>query len=124
MRLLLDTHVLLWWLADDDALPDDAAEAIADPESEVFVSAATVWEIAIKQAAGKLDAPSDLIGALEINRCDQLAMTATHALAAGRLPRHHGDPFDRMIIAQAQIEGLVVTTVDKRFDDYEVTLLA
>ena len=77
MRLLLDTHVLLWWMADDDALPDDAAEAIADPESEVFVSAGTVWEIAIKQAAGKLDAPSDLIGALEINRFEQLAMTAT-----------------------------------------------
>ncbi|HZQ27964.1 MAG TPA: type II toxin-antitoxin system VapC family toxin [Acidimicrobiales bacterium] len=123
MRLLLDTHILLWWLADDPSLPARARDSISDPGTEVLVSAATVWEIAIKRASGKLDAPDDLLEALEANAFDTLAITAAHALAAGELPAHHADPFDRMLIAQAQAETLTLVSVDARLGDYEVERL-
>jgi PIN domain nuclease of toxin-antitoxin system len=123
VRLLLDTHVLLWWLADDPALPTLAREAIANPNSEVLVSAATAWEIAIKKASARLDAPDDLLDALDVNAFLTLAITADHALAAGALPPHHTDPFDRMLVAQAQAEGLTLVSVDARLADYGVDLL-
>ena len=123
MKVLLDTHILLWWLADHEHLPAVAAEAIADPACEVFVSAASAWEISIKQAAGRLDAPDDLLEALAANDFGPLAITAHHAMAAGRLPPHHADPFDRILIAQAQIEGITLVSVDGRFSNYEVELL-
>lgn len=123
MSLLLDTHVLLWWLADDPALSRGAVQAIADPATTVVVSAATAWEIAIKRAAGKLQAPDDLLGALDDNGFDTLAISAGHALAAGELPAHHADPYDRMLIAQAVAEGLTLVSVDPRFSAYEVELL-
>jgi len=123
VRILLDTHILLWWLADDPRLPARAAAAIADPETEVVVSAATAWEISIKRAAGRLEAPEDLLEAMAANEFGALAVTADHAIAAGRLPPHHPDPFDRMLIAQAQIEGFTLVTVDSRFSHYEVDLL-
>ena len=122
MRLLLDTHVLLWWLADDPKLPGPAADAIASGDTPVFVSAATAWEIAIKKAAGRLDAPDDLIGALDDNDFDALPITTVHALTAGTLPPHHADPFDRMLIAQARTDGLTIVTVDPRFAAYDVDL--
>ena len=123
MKVLLDTRILLWWLADDEHLPARAAVAIVDPETEVVVSAASAWEISIKQAAGRLDAPEDLLDALVANDFGTLSVTLEHAMAAGRLPAHHADPFDRMLIAQAQIEGITLLTVDRRFSDYEVELL-
>ena len=123
MRILLDTHVLLWWLAGDAALPRNAGDAIADSDSEVLVSAATAWEIAIKKAAGRLEAPDDLIEALDANDFGTLPITAPHALAAGNLPAHHSDPFDRVLIAQAQLERLILVSVDRRFTEYEVELL-
>lgn len=123
MRILLDTHILLWWLADDPSLPGEAAAAIADPNSEVVVSAASAWEISIKQAAGRLEAPDDLLDAVAANEFGTLAITAGHAIVAGRLPPHHPDLFDRMLIAQAQIEGFTLISVDSRFSDYEVDLL-
>ena len=123
MKLLLDTHILLWWLADDPRLPRSAATAIADGESLVAVSAASAWEIAIKRAAGRLEAPDDLLGAIEANNFGSLSISPAHALAAGALPAHHADPFDRMLIAQARAEGLTVVTVDGRFSDYNVELL-
>ena len=123
MKLLLDTHILLWWLANDPKLPGSAATAIADGESLVAVSAASAWEIAIKRAAGRLEAPDDLLGAIEANNFDALSISPAHALAAGALPAHHTDPFDRMLIAQARAEGLMVVTVDGRFSDYAVELL-
>lgn len=123
MTLLLDTHILLWWLADDPALPAPAGEAIADPDADVVVSAATAWEIAIKKASGRLEAPDDLVDALEANEFDTLTITTDHALAAGALPAHHADPFDRMLIAQALAEGMTVVTVDSRFADYDVDVL-
>jgi PIN domain nuclease of toxin-antitoxin system len=123
MTLLLDTHILLWWLADDPALPASAGEAIADPDADVVVSAATAWEIAVKKASGRLEAPDDLLDALEANEFDTLTITTGHTLAAGALPAHHGDPFDRMLIAQALAEGMTVVTVDSRFADYDVDVL-
>lgn len=123
MKVLLDTRILLWWLADDEHLPARAAVAIVDPETEVVVSAASAWEISIKQAAGRLDAPEDLLDAVVANDFGTLSVTLEHAMAAGRLPAHHADPFDRMLIAQAQIEGITLLTVDRRFSDYEVELL-
>jgi PIN domain nuclease of toxin-antitoxin system len=123
MKILLDTRILLWWLAADPNLPPGADAAIADPATTVLVSAATVWEIAIKKAAGRLEAPDDLLGALDANAFDTLAIAAAHALAAGELPGHHADPFDRMLIAQARAEGLTLITVDRRFSDYEVELI-
>ncbi len=123
MRVLLDTHVLLWWLADDPLLPSRARAVVADASTDVLVSAATVWEIAIKKAAGRLDAPDDLLDALAANDFDTLAITAGHAVKAGGLPPQHPDPFDRMLIAQAQAEGLPLVTVDRRFSQYDVDLL-
>jgi PIN domain nuclease of toxin-antitoxin system len=123
VTLLLDTHILLWWLADDPSLPAEAAAAIADPQTEVIVSAASAWEIAIKKATGRLTAPEDLVSELSANAFGALAITTGHALLAGALPPHHADPFDRMLIAQAQMERLILVTVDSRFADYEVALL-
>lgn len=124
MRLLLDAHSLLWWLANDPALSEEAANAIANPGSAVFVSAATAWEIAIKQALGKLDAPSDLEHQIMLNRFDELSITIAHAYAACTLPRHHDDPFDRMLVAQAMAEQLTVVTRDTRIRQYGVPTLS
>ena len=123
MRLLLDTHVLLWWLADDPTLGAEARAGISTPDSTVFVSAATVWEISIKRALGKLDAPADLLRQVEVSRFEPLSVTVFHAQAAESLPRHHDDPFDRMLVAQAITEGLTLLTRDPRMDHYGVGIL-
>jgi PIN domain nuclease of toxin-antitoxin system len=110
MRLLLDAHALLWWLADDPALSRDARDLIADPTNEVIVSAATVWEIAIKRAIGKLDAPDGLAAALERSGFIEAPVTAADAERAGGLEAIHRDPFDRMMVAQAgRLRAIVVT---------------
>lgn len=123
MRLLLDTHVLLWWLADDPNLGEEARAGISDPDSTVYVSAATVWEISIKRALGKLEAPSDLLRQIGLSRFESLSMKASHAHTAGALPRHHDDPFDRMLVAQAMIEDLTLLTRDPRMGLYGVGVL-
>jgi PIN domain nuclease of toxin-antitoxin system len=122
MRLLLDTNALLWWLA-DKGLTDQAREAIADPGNLVAVSAVSAWEISIKKALGKLSAPDDLEHQIQAAGFTPLPVTIAHGIAAGQLPRHHDDPFDRMLIAQAAAEGLTIITGDKRFSDYNVVLL-
>ncbi len=122
MRLLLDTHVLLWWLADDPALSEQARQLIAN-EPEVFVSAASAWEIAIKRALGKLEAPEDLLEVLDTGGIVRLPIDFEHAITAGALPRHHDDPFDRMLVAQAQREGLALMTSDARIARYAVAVL-
>lgn len=122
MRLLLDTRALLWWLADEGLNPG-ALDAIADPGNIVAVSAASAWEISIKKALGKLAAPDDLEQQLQMGGLMPLPVTIAHGIAAGQLPRHHEDPFDRMVIAQALAEGFTIVTRDKRFDDYGVVLL-
>ena len=95
MSLLLDTHALLWWLSDDPALKAEARQAIGQASNTIYVSAASAWEISIKKALGKLDAPNDLHGALLANHFEALPITTGHATSAGQLPRHHDDPFDR-----------------------------
>lgn len=123
MNLLLDTHALLWWLADDRTLAADARAAIRNPRHQVFVSAATAWEMAIKSELGKLAAPENLDEELDANRFQALPISVPHAMAAGRLPAHHRDPFDRMLIAQARLEGLTLVTRDHMFDKYDVEVL-
>ena len=123
MRLLLDTHVLLWWLAADPGLSPAARSVIAEGANTVFVSAATAWEMAIKRALGKLIVPDDLEGAVTASGFQSLPITMAHALLAGALPRHHDDPFDRMLIAQAQSEGLTIVTRDAQFSAYGVPIL-
>ena len=123
MRLLLDTHVVLWWLDDDKRLSAAARDEIVVAE-EVRVSSATVWEIAIKRALGRLDVPDDYLEHVERTRFRPLAIGFEHAEAAGALPRHHDDPFDRMLVAQARIERLTLVTADRRLSDYGVPVLA
>jgi PIN domain nuclease of toxin-antitoxin system len=121
-RLLADTHAALWWLADDPALSAPARAAIADPTNEILVSAASFWEAAIKRGLGKLRAPDDLPRLLDEEGFDTLPVTAAHAWAVQSLPPHHRDPFDRLLIAQAQAEGATIVTADRRFDSYNVAV--
>ena len=122
MKLLLDTHALLWWLA-DAPLADPAREAIASPESTVLASAASVWEISIKRALGKLRTGEDLSGAIGAAGFDPLPIGVDHAEAAGALPSHHRDPFDRMLVAQAMITGSTLVTRDRAYEPYGVPVL-
>jgi PIN domain nuclease of toxin-antitoxin system len=122
VSLLLDTHALLWWLEGRD-LDKDVVNRISDPEILVVVSAASVWEAAIKQALGKLDVPEPLGLAAREEGFEPLQVSFDHAEAAGQLPPHHRDPFDRMLIAQAMVENLTIVTRDTAFDAYEVRTL-
>lgn len=120
-RFLLDTHTLLWSLAFPECLHADARHAIKDAHNAVFVSTASVWEMAIKSALGKLKMPGDLEGQLRINRFDVLDITLAHAQAVEHLPPHHRDPFDRMLVVQAQHEGLTLITRDPFVQQYAVS---
>ncbi|MBT2517680.1 type II toxin-antitoxin system VapC family toxin [Streptomyces sp. ISL-90] len=120
MRLLLDTHVLLWWLTDDRRLTGDHRDLISDAANSALVSAMTVAEIAIKSSLGKLDAPDDLLPTLDAGGFEHLPFEASHADVLRTLPWHHRDPFDRMLIAQAIVEGLTIMTVDPHFAAYDV----
>ena len=122
-RLLVDSHVLLWHLVDDSRLGPEPTAAIEAPNAEVFVSTASIWEIAIKTALGKLDAPDDLPARAEQAGFRLLSVIADHAWQVRQLPHHHRDPFDRLLIAQAQVEGLSIVTADSSFDAYGVTVV-
>lgn len=122
MRLLLDTHVVIWWLADDATLSEEI-KTLIDEEPEIYVSAATLWEVAIKQALGKLKEPADLPERIRDAEFRELAIRADHAITAGRLPMIHRDPFDRMLVAQARCEGLTLVTRDPEIQKYEATIL-
>lgn len=123
MILLLDAHALLWWLADDPTLDRPAFGAIQDPLNDVLVSAATIWEIAIKRALGKLEAPDGIVEAADRAGIDIVPITGADAETAGALPAHHRDPFDRMLIAQAARIGAVLVSRDRAFDAYGVAVL-
>ena len=122
-RLLVDSHVLLWHVLDDSRLGPEPTAAIEGADAEVFVSTASLWEIAIKAALGKLDVPDDLPARVEQIGFHLLPVTADHAWRVRQLPLHHRDPFDRLLIAQAQVEGLSVVTADSSFDAYGVMVV-
>ena len=123
MSLLLDTHVVLWWLTDDPTLADEIKERL-DHEPDVYVSPATIREAAIKQSIGKPDKPADLAEHIRDSGFRHLNITAEHAMVAGRLPLIHRDPFDRMLIAQARVEHLTLVTRDTEIPKYDVETLA
>jgi len=123
VRLLLDTHVVLWWMDDPRVVSDEARRSITDPKNDVFVSAAAAWEITIKKSLGKLEAPDDLEDAIKDARFETLPITVRHALEVQHLPPIHQDPFDRIQIAQAIYEDLTLVTRDARIFAYDVRTL-
>jgi PIN domain nuclease of toxin-antitoxin system len=124
VRLLLDTHVLLWWLADDRRLKPSERRAIADRDSLVCVSAVSVWEIAIKRGLGRLDIDIEVLEReMEAGGLIELPIRWRHAKSTASLPYHHDDPFDRLLVAQAQSEGLVLVSYDAAFRAYDVATL-
>lgn len=120
MRLLPDTHAFLWLLADDERLSARASELLTDPANDVLLSAAVVWEVAVKRSLGKLDAPDDFAGVILEAGAGSLAITVEHAQVVEGLPRHHRDPFDRMLVAQAGIERAVLLSADPDLRAYDV----
>lgn len=123
MKVLLDTHALLWWFQEDPSLSSKARRTLAAIDNQVFVSTATVWEMAIKNRAGKLEIP-ELLDELDAKLVDEgmqvLPISLDHAVRAGALPVHHKDPFDRMLVAQAQVENLSVISSDAIFEKYGI----
>ena len=123
MKLLLDTQVLLWWLDANPTLSEKANSTIADGKNLVLISAAVIWEIRIKQSLGKLEIPSNFRQVLDQQPFEMLAITAEHAHAVGDLPPIHRDPFDRMLIAQAKLEGFAIVTRDTIIQQYKVPIV-
>lgn len=120
MRLLLDTQVLLWWLMDDVKLSSGHRELIADAANQVFVSSVSIAEASIKASLGKLEAPSGMKDAVAKSGFELLSLEPEHAEELRTIPWQHKDPFDRMLIAQARVEGLIIVTVDKQIRTYDV----
>jgi PIN domain nuclease of toxin-antitoxin system len=123
MNLLLDTHVLLWWLDDNPSLSPDARSAIADPGNGVHVSSVNIWEIVIKSGKGKLEIPADWREVIHEEPFRQLPITWEHTLKVGELPAVHQDPFDRLLVAQSLVENLVLVTHDDILEQYGAKLL-
>ena len=123
MNLLLDTHILLWWLDDHPALRQKYRRAIAEGNNLVFVSAASVWEIRIKAALGKLIIPSNFEDVLDKQDFEPLPITLAHAHGIAQLPNHHQDPFARILIVQAKLEGFTLVTHDRDIRRYDVSVL-
>jgi len=123
MNLLLDTHILLWWLDDSPRLPTRAEAAIADAANLLVISAAVIWEIRIKAAIGKLTIAPHFLRVIRQQGFEMLPVTVDHAYAVGDLPPIHRDPFDRILVAQARTERLAIVTHDPVFARYDVPLL-
>lgn len=122
-RILLDTHTLLWWLSGDQLLGRNSIEAISNQDNVIFVSAASIWEIAIKKKKGLLKAPDDFDSIIVQEGFKELPISLYHAEQAGELAPHHKDPFDRMLVAQAQAEGLALMTSDNEIAKYSVKVI-
>jgi PIN domain nuclease of toxin-antitoxin system len=123
LRLLLDTNALLWALMEPGRLCVRAAAALEDEASDVFVSIVSPWEMAIAKSRGKMNPPDDLEAQLDERRFSLLPVLLRHTQAVALLPGHHRDPFDRMLIAQAQTDGMTIVTSDRKLRDYPVSLL-
>jgi PIN domain nuclease of toxin-antitoxin system len=123
VRLLLDTHAALWWLADDGRFSEQAARELTRPANQVLLSAVVVWEVAIKRSLGKLEAPADFRTTLLGAGALPLAIDLEHAAGVEKLPRHHRDPFDRLLVVQAMSEGASIVTHDPAFRDYGVPVI-
>jgi len=123
VKLLLDTNVLLWWMEGSPRLTSEVRDAIADPRNLAYVSAVTAWEIVIKRAIGKLEIPENWSEIVVAESFRRLAVTWEHSLHVASLPDLHRDPFDRLLIAQAHVEGLVLVTGDDIVTRYDVRTL-
>jgi PIN domain nuclease of toxin-antitoxin system len=123
MNLLLDTHVLLWWLDDYPTLSKKAKDAISHGKNLIFISAVVIWEIRIKQSLGKLKLPQNFRKVLDSQPFEQLDITVEHAHAVGDLPAHHRDPFDRMLVAQTKVEHLTLVTRDIGLKKYKIPII-
>lgn len=127
MRVLLDTHVFLWWVNDNPRLGREARDVISNINNQLLLSAASGWEIAIKAGLGKLEVADDISSfifeQMRLNAVDELPVLITHALHAANLPNLHRDPFDRMLIAQAQLEKLPILTGDEKFGAYPIDII-
>ena len=123
MKLLLDTHAALWWLADDARVGRDSERELSDDTNRVLLSAAVIWEVAIKRSLGKLQAPADLAQTLLGAGAQPLPVTLDHAAAVEALPWHHRDPFDRILVSQALTEGAAIVSQDERLRPYGVSLV-
>jgi PIN domain nuclease of toxin-antitoxin system len=124
LQLLLDSNVVLWWLNDDDRLSDHALALVDDALNDVVVSVASVWELGIKAARGKLEIPGDYLDVLDEEGIQVVGISVPEAQAAAALPLHHNDPFDRMLIAQAQLGGYAIVTSDRAFAAYGVATVS
>jgi PIN domain nuclease of toxin-antitoxin system len=123
LRLLLDTHSALWWLTGDDRVGDAAVEHLSDPTNQVLLSAAVVWEVAIKRSLGKLEAPDDFAATLIGGGALPLPISLDHAAAVSDLPWHHRDPFDRLLVAQAVVERAAIVSSDPAMSLYGPTVV-
>lgn len=124
MKLLLDTHTMIWVFSAPHLLSAHAREVVSAEENEVFVSVISPWEIAIKRSKKKLRAPEDLDDAVEAHRFQLLPVLLRHTRAIGSMPSHHGDPFDRMLVAQASVDGLTLVTSDRTLRRYPIATLS
>jgi PIN domain nuclease of toxin-antitoxin system len=123
MRLLLDSHSFLWWATDDRALGRTARDAIVNPTNAILLSVVSIWELSLKKFLGRLQMPDNIEEEIARRGIVALPITVAHAVAAPRLPKIHADPFDRMLIAQAQLEGLTIVTRDWEIAKYDVAIL-
>jgi PIN domain nuclease of toxin-antitoxin system len=123
LKLLLDTHAALWFLGGDERLGKNAARHVTDDSNRVLLSAAVVWEIAIKRSLGKLVVPDEYLALLLDGGVQPLAVSVAHAAGVECLPPHHRDPFDRMLVSQAIIEGGAIVSRDAALQPYDVTLI-
>jgi PIN domain nuclease of toxin-antitoxin system len=123
LRLLLDTHVMLWAISDPGRLSVQARSAIESGENEVFVSVVSPWEIAIKKSRNRIETPDDLDRGLESSRFKLLPVLLRHTKAVESMPHHHRDPFHRMLVAQAIVDGMILVTADRKLTRYAAALL-
>jgi PIN domain nuclease of toxin-antitoxin system len=123
LRLLLDTHAALWWLSGDKRVGDEAARQLGDDTNQILLSAAVVWEVTVKRSLGRLEAPDDFVAAMLSGGAHAVAVTVEHATAVERLPWHHRDPFDRMLVAQAGIERAAIVSRDPALSAYGIPVV-